>query len=91
MIISEDLFDAISDTLGKVRLELMRKENIHLQELTENVTLLENVCSFIALKRSLNRRIDHAIAGYNQPLVNQLIDIKKKAELQLTNKERELI
>lgn len=91
MIISEDLFDAISDTLGKVRLELMRKENIHLQELTENVTLLENVCSFIALKRSLNKRIDYAIAGYNQPLVNQLIDIKKKAELQLTDKERELI
>lgn len=91
MIISEDLFDAISDTLGKVRLELMRKENIHLQELSEDVTLLENVCGFIALKRSLNRRIDHAIAGYNQPLVNQLIEIKKKAELQLTDKERELI
>lgn len=91
MIISEDLFDAISDTLGKVRLELMRKENLHLQELSEEVTLLENVCSFISLKRSLNRRIDHAIAGYNQPLVNQLIDIKKKAELQLSDKERELI
>lgn len=91
MIISEELFDAMTDTLGKVRLELMRKENIHLQELTEDVTLLENVCSFIALKRSLNRRIDHAIAGYNQPLVNQLIDIKKKAELQLSDKERELI
>ena len=91
MIISEELFDAISDTLGKVRLELMRKENLHLQELSDEVTLLENVCSFISLKRSLNRRIDHAIAGYNQPLVNQLIDIKKKAELQLSNKERELI
>lgn len=91
MIISEDLFDTIRDTLGKIKLELMRKENIHLQELTEEVTLLENVCSFISIKRSLNKRIDLAIAGYNQPLVNQLIDIKKKAELQLTDKERELL
>lgn len=91
MIISEDLFDTISETLGKVKLELMRKENIHLQELSEEVTLLENVCSFISLKRSLNKRIDYAIAGYNQPLVNQLIDVKKQAEMQLTEKERALL
>lgn len=91
MIISEELFDCINDTLGKIKLEFMRKENSHLKELTETVSQLENVCNFISLKRSLNRRIDHAIAGYNQPLVNQLIDIKKQAEMQLTEKERALL
>lgn len=91
MIISERLFEEISDVLGNIKLELMRKENIHLIKLKKDVEVLENVCNFINTKRALNTQIDNAIKGYNQSLVNQLIEIKRQAENNLTETEKDLL
>lgn len=91
MLISEKLFEEICDTLGRIKLELLRKENMHLIDLNEKVFQLENVCSFIQTKRALNNKIDNAIAGCNQALINQLLEVKKQAENNLSQQERELL